>query len=127
MLPYLLLLIVVFVLFIIFETFDKNKSGYIDLDDIRDVYSAKNHPDVISGKKTEDEVLAEFLDTFQYHFSLLNDNKTKDNKITLEEFMEYYNNISVGIEDDDYFEEVLKNAYDLDNRRVRKKGWKNIL
>ena len=112
---------------IIFETFDKNKSGYIDLDDIRDVYSAKNHPDVISGKKTEDEVLAEFLDTFQYHFSLLNDNKTKDNKITLEEFMEYYNNISVGIEDDDYFEEVLKNAYDLDNRRVRKKGWKNIL
>ena len=112
---------------IIFETFDKNQNGYIDLDDIRDTYNVQNHPDVISGKKTEDEVLAEFLDTFQYHFSLLNDNKSKDNMISLPEFLEYYNNISVGIEDDDYFEDILKNVYDLDNRRVKKKGWKNII
>ena len=47
------------------------------MDEIRNSYSPKNHPDVLSGKKTEDEVLAEFLDTLQYHFSLLKSNKEK--------------------------------------------------
>ena len=31
------------------------------------IYSAKMHPDVRAGKKTEDEVLGEFLDTFEVH------------------------------------------------------------
>ena len=44
-----------------------------------------------------EEVLAEFLDTFEYQFSLLNDGKTRDGKITMEEFLEYYNNISITI------------------------------
>ena len=56
---------------------------------------AAKHPDVLSGKKTEDEVLAEFLDTFEYHFSLLNMERSRDAKITLEEFIEYYTNISM--------------------------------
>ncbi len=29
------------------------------------VYNAKLHPDVKAGKKTEDEILGEFLDTFE--------------------------------------------------------------
>ena len=41
------------------------------MNDIRGVYNAKNHPDVKSGKKTEDDILGEFLDTFEIHFALL--------------------------------------------------------
>jgi Ca2+-binding EF-hand superfamily protein len=33
---------------------DKDGSGYIDINDIKGVYSAKTHPDVLSGKKTEE-------------------------------------------------------------------------
>jgi hypothetical protein len=33
------------------------------------LYNAKNNPDVKSGKKTEDEILGEFLDTFEIHHS----------------------------------------------------------
>lgn len=51
-----------------FEKLDKNGNGIVELDDIRGVYNAKNHPDVKLGKKTEDEVLAEFLDTFETHY-----------------------------------------------------------
>jgi len=36
---------------------DKDKSGEIDINDIRQSYNAKQHPDVKSGKKTEDEIL----------------------------------------------------------------------
>ena len=107
----------------VFKSLDKNKNGMIDLDDIRDTYNAKMHPDVLTGKKTEDEVLAEFLDTFEYQFNLLSDEKENEGKISLEEFLEYYNNISVGIKDDDYFEEMIKSVYNLDNRRNNKKYW----
>ena len=108
----------------VFKLFDKNQNGEIELDDIRETYSAKTHPDVLAGKKNEEEVLAEFLDTFEYQFSLLNDGKTKNGKITMEEFLEYYNNISMSIPDDEYFEEMIKSVYNLDKRRINKKGWK---
>ena len=68
--------------------------------------------------------MAEFLDTLQYHFSLLKSNKKeKSNKIGFDEFLEYFNNISVGIEDDD----VIKNGFGLEERRPKKKGWKSIV
>lgn len=53
-----------------FRIMDKDKSGVLNLDDIKGVYNAKKHPDVIQGKKTEDQVLNEFLDTFEAHYSL---------------------------------------------------------
>mmetsp|Transcript_22354 Transcript_22354/g.16832 ORF Transcript_22354/g.16832 Transcript_22354/m.16832 type:complete len:127 (-) Transcript_22354:226-606(-) len=53
-----------------FKIMDKDKSGVLNLSDIKGVYNAKQHPDVKAGKKTEDEVLGEFLDTFELHYSL---------------------------------------------------------
>jgi len=53
-----------------FKIMDKDKSGVLNIDDIKGVYNGKHHPDVKSGKKTEEEVLGEFLDTFELHYSL---------------------------------------------------------
>jgi Ca2+-binding EF-hand superfamily protein len=53
-----------------FKIMDKDRSGYLNIDDIKGVYNAKLHPDVKSGKKTEDDILGEFLDTFEMHYSL---------------------------------------------------------
>ena len=53
-----------------FRVMDKDKSGVLNIDDIKGVYNGKKHPDVIAGKKTEEEVLGEFLDTFELHYSL---------------------------------------------------------
>ncbi len=33
---------------------DKDGSGVVDIEDIRDVYSTSKHPDVLSGKKSSD-------------------------------------------------------------------------
>lgn len=44
---------------------DKDGNGILDINDIKGVYNAKMHPDVKAGKKTEDEILGEFLDTFE--------------------------------------------------------------
>jgi len=107
-----------------FKIMDRDGSGQVDINDLRGRYNAKFHPDVKAGKKTEDEVLAEFLDTFEYHFNLLSDNKSKDRSITVDEWIEYYNNISMSIDRDDYFELMMNNAWNLDGKMVTKKGWK---
>lgn len=44
-----------------FKKLDKDGNGWIDLSDVRGVYNAKKHPDVLAGKKTEDQILQEFL------------------------------------------------------------------
>jgi len=53
-----------------FTIIDKDGSGEIDINDIKDVYNGKMHPDVKAGKKTEDEVLMEFLETFETHHNV---------------------------------------------------------
>jgi len=40
-----------------FQALDKDGSGQVDIDDIRGVYTADKHPDVIAGKKTEQQIL----------------------------------------------------------------------
>jgi len=104
-----------------FSKLDKNGNGIIELDDIKGVYNAKFHPEVKAGKKTEDEVLYEFLDTFELHHSLKNP-KDKDRQINMKEFTEYYNNVSASIDNDQYFELMMTNAWNLNNVNYSK-GW----
>jgi hypothetical protein len=105
-----------------FTIMDKDKSGTLDLDDIKQTYNAKMHPDVKSGKKTEDNILCEFLDTFEMHYSLSHEG-SRDSRISLDEWIEYYNNVSMSIDDDKYFEVMMNSAWNFDNSRVSKKGW----
>ena len=105
-----------------FVIMDKDKSGVLNADDIRQSYSAKKHPDVIAGKKTEDEVLGEFLDTFESHYAQTHPN-SRDGNITMDEWLEYYNNVSMSVDRDDYFELMMNNTWNLDGSRVTKKGW----
>mmetsp|Transcript_15351 Transcript_15351/g.14951 ORF Transcript_15351/g.14951 Transcript_15351/m.14951 type:complete len:178 (+) Transcript_15351:2011-2544(+) len=104
-----------------FKKFDKDGNGVINIDDLKGVYNSSNHPDVKTGKKTEEDILYEFLDTFEQHYSL-NHPQSKDRVIKLEEFIEYYNNISCSVDNDEYFELMIRNAWNLDNKQT-KKAW----
>jgi len=107
-----------------FNIMDKDKSGKLDINDIRGTYNAKHHPDVKAGKKTEDEILGEFLDTFEDHFADMKGNEdSRDGIINMVEWLEYYNNVSMSIDTDEYFKVMMTNAWNLDNSRVTKKGW----
>lgn len=66
-----------------FNKLDLDRSGIIDIEEIRQLYNARGHPDVRSGKKTEEDVLGEFLETFEMHKNI---NGTRDRRVTLEEF-----------------------------------------
>lgn len=55
-----------------FKAIDRDGSGTLDQSDIKQSYNAKKHPDVLARKRTEDEILSEFLDTFEASFAVKN-------------------------------------------------------
>ena len=95
-----------------FDVMDKDGNGILEPDDVVNAYDAKRHPEVLAGKKTENEVLTEFLDTFDV-------GGEKDGKVTKNEFLNYYKNISASIDRDDYFELMIRNSWHISGGQ----GW----
>lgn len=89
----------------IFAMLDKNGSGSITRADIENCYRVESSPDFISGAKTKQEVLENFLNNFDLA------QKSKDGVITKEEFFNYYADLSMVLPVDDYFVSVLEGAW----------------
>ena len=66
------------------------------------MYDVSKLPDVISGAKTRLQAYKEFLKSWD---------RNGDDLITLEEFLDYYKEISASIDGDDYFELMMRNAW----------------
>ena len=98
-----------------FRQIDYNGDGVLDIEDIKRSYNATMHPDVKSGKRTEDEVLLEFLETFEQHHNTIHGNKA-DGRVTPEEFLEYYAHVSCNIDTDAQFELMMSNAWNIESK-----------
>jgi Ca2+-binding EF-hand superfamily protein len=88
-----------------FSTIDANGDGIVDTQDLVGRYDASRHPDVLEGRKTETDVFRLFLDTF--------DAGDHDGIVHPEEFERYYEAVSASIDDDDYFELMMRNAWHI--------------
>ncbi|EQC38943.1 hypothetical protein SDRG_03898 [Saprolegnia diclina VS20] len=86
-----------------FQKLDVNGDGVVTLDDVRELYDTTKHPAFISGEKAADDILSEFMAQW--------DTDEKDGVITLAEFEHYYQNVSASIDDDAYFELMIRNAW----------------
>ncbi len=111
-----------------FRKIDKDGSGGLDINDIKGVYKTDKHPEVIAGRKTEDQVLMEFLETFEAHHNMKH-GRNHDSVVDLEEWTEYYSNINASIDNDEYFALMMNNSWNLkgDSSTYKKygKGWSN--
>ena len=47
-----------------FQLLDTDESGVIEISDLLGLFDGSKHPDVLSGKRAFEDVLREFLDTF---------------------------------------------------------------
>jgi len=89
-----------------FSKLDIDGSGVVDAEEVASLYDASKHPDVLSGRKSAQDVKYEFLDTFDV-------GGVHDGKVTLGEFVNYYTNLGANIDNDDYFELMIRNAWHI--------------
>nr|CAD7431333.1 unnamed protein product [Timema monikensis] len=90
-----------------FKKLDKTGDGVITIDDLKNVYSVKFNPRFMNGEETEDDILKRFLNNFQR-----NDDDV-DDKVTKEEFINYYSGVSASIDQDVYFDLMMRQSFKL--------------
>ena len=106
------------ILKLVFEKLDREETGFITVGQLRDCYNPREHPLVRQGKRSEDEILGDFIDILEYHFTLLNE-KNEENvdvneiKIDFDDFCDFYKTISVCIEEDKYFEVLVLSVWGI--------------
>ena len=102
----------------VFNKLDNGEKGFITVGTIRNEYNPRGNPLVRQGKRTEDEILAEFLDVLEYHFNLLIEKNEEeidvnDIEVDFDDFCDFYKNISLCIEDDKYFEIMVLSEWGI--------------
>jgi hypothetical protein len=69
----------------------------------------KKYPKFVSGEWTEEQVLQHFLNSIDTPCN-------PDGKVTREEFINYYAGVSSTVDDDSYFDLMMRACYGLPNR-----------
>ncbi|KNC50633.1 EF hand family protein [Thecamonas trahens ATCC 50062] len=86
-----------------FDVIDKDGSGVLTIEDLANAYDTSLHPDVVSGSATADDVLREFLGQWE--------TVKRDGLVDRNEFLDYFKDLSASVDNDDYFELMIKNCY----------------
>ncbi len=95
----------------IFYKLNPNNKNYCDINKIKNLYNARNHPDVLKEKKSENQIINEFFFTFDAFLKY----KGRYNQISLDDFIEYYSPISASIPNDEIFIELLNKVWSLNS------------
>lgn len=93
-----------------FSKLDLNGEGAIDAGKLAELYDAAAAPDVIAGRATAEDNLYEFLETFDVGGEI-------NGMVTMSEFINYYTNIGSCVDNHEYFEVMLRNAWHLGGER----------
>lgn len=89
-----------------FNKLDKNGDGQITSADLKGVYSVRNHPKYLNGEWSEEQVFNNFLKVFDTR-------NEEDGIITREEFINYYAGVSASIDNDAYFDLMMRTNWKI--------------
>ncbi|XP_035215086.1 calcyphosin-like protein [Stegodyphus dumicola] len=89
-----------------FEKMDKTGDGKITYEDLKGIYSVHKHPDYLNGQVNEKQLLNRFLKNFE-------ESGVVDGVVTKEEFIDYYTGVSASIDEDGYFDLMMRTSWKL--------------
>jgi len=84
---------------------DVNGDGQVTLDDIAKLYDVSKHPEIVNGSMTPKEVFMQFMSLW--------DTQIPDGIITMDEFCDYYRDVSASIDNDEFFGVMMTAAWKL--------------
>jgi Ca2+-binding EF-hand superfamily protein len=88
-----------------FRSLDKDGSALINVRDIINVYDVSKDKDFIAGKKSKEQILNEFLNSFD---GLKGNN---DGTITYQEWVDYYTDLAMSTPSDEYFVQMMESVW----------------
>ena len=95
---------------------DVNQTEKIDIDYIKLNYTADAHPEVRSGRKTEEEKILEFLDCFEINYCLLTGeegNNSAEGQVEFELFANFYEYVAFIYQNDEQFIDVVRSTWKI--------------
>ena len=87
-----------------FGQLDKTGDGVVTMEDLMGIYDVSENPDVINGLLTPDQAFQEFAKVWD---------RDRSGSVHLDEFIDYYQDVSASIDNDDYFELMIRNAWHI--------------
>ena len=102
----------------VFSSIKPNINGSIHFAEIKQKFNPSKHPEAYSGSNSKDNIYNEFIDNLDVYkkYSLFN-KSSKLTLISLQDFINFYTQISFGINDDNYFNKLVSGVwnYGTDN------------
>ena len=98
----------------IYEKLNKDLYGFINIKEIKKRYNCYRHPEFIKGNKTHEEIYGDFLECIEiYREYICNINKKNNNFFSYNEFLEFFDELSMYINDDNYFDVLILGCWDI--------------
>ena len=91
---------------------EENKEG-LNIEEVFGFYNPKGSYEFLYLKDKEENAKKIFENTFNENHIYLNGEKGKDKLVDLDEFIDYYESVSLMIQDDDIFREVILKSWNL--------------
>ena len=97
----------------VFKNIDKENKGGVSVDELINLYNPKGSYEFIYNKESEENSKKIFEDTFKENHIYLNGEDGIDKLVDIDEFIDYYESVSLMILEDDIFKEVILKTWGL--------------
>jgi Ca2+-binding EF-hand superfamily protein len=97
----------------VFKDIDKENKGGISVDDLMQRYIPKGSYEYIYNKENEENAKKIFENSFKENHIYLNGEDGLDKLVDIDEFIDYYESVSLMILEDDVFKEILLKSWGL--------------
>ena len=97
----------------VFKSLDKGNKGALTLDELKQAYNPKGSYECLYNKETEENAKNIFENTFMQNHIYLNGEDGVDKPVDIDEFIDYYESVSLMILEDDTFKEVMLKSWGL--------------
>ena len=102
---------------------EENKEGF-SIEEIFSLYNPKGSFEFLYQKESEENAKKIFEDTFNENHIYLNGEEGKNKLVDLDEFIDYYESVSLMIQDDNVFKEVILKSWNIYNEKEEKEELK---